>query len=235
MSVELRFEAKYLLDPHSYHRVHSSFRAYCAPDGFSRSARDGRYLVRSLYFDTWDYEAYVAKITGEAERKKLRIRTYFPSRASLDFLNVEIKRRFGRFIQKQTKRISLQRFDEFMRTFRWADEEDPILEEFQRDINIRALRPTVVVEYRREALAARDGSNVRVCFDYNPRYARSGNLFCLDSQYHRDLSPSILLEIKTPKDDIGWLNRLVREHDLGVSPNSKYVNAINHSQATIWY
>ena len=76
---------------------------------------------------------------------------------------------------------------------------------------------------------------IRISFNQDIRYARADNLFCPESQYRNDLGHSIVMEIKTQRSDIAWLNRLVRDQDLGPEPNSKYVNAINHTQAAIWF
>jgi SPX domain protein involved in polyphosphate accumulation len=235
VSDERRFEAKYLLDYFAYLRVRSAFLAYCRTDEFARAAEGGRYLVRSLYFDTWDYQAYVEKVTGVAERVKLRVRTYFPTRESTRFLKVEMKSRCGRLLHKRTATVSLDEYDRFLGTGAWGDGRDPLLAAFAEHVRRRFLNPVAVVEYRREALAARDGSGVRVCFDHDLRYARSDDLFCPDSRYRRDFGRTVVLEIKTLLDDIPWLSRMVRDHDLGAEPNSKYVGAINHTQAAIWY
>lgn len=235
MISSLRFEAKYLLDYSSYYRVRSSLMPFCGLDEFSRSSPRGRYLVRSLYYDTADYKTYVEKVTGVSDRNKLRIRTYFPIREETAFLNVEQKRRYGKLIAKYTSRISIDQYDRFVRTGSWGDTEDALLQDFERIVRTQHLKPVTVVNYMREAYVARDRSGVRFSFDHDVRYARSSDLFFEEWRYKRDLGRNIVFEIKCSRDDIGWISDLVRRHDLKAVPNSKYVNAIDHTRQAIRY
>lgn len=235
MAQAFRFELKFLLDPFAYHRVRNSLAGYIRRDRYSSEAPGGRYLVRSLYFDTADYRAYREKITGETIRNKLRMRTYTADRGAVEFVNIEQKQRYGKLISKLVTRASIGQYDAFLRGRTWGGNEDTILMDFERLVRLDNLKPKVVVEYFREAYSARDGSGVRVSFDHDIRFARTGDLFAADARYVSDLAGMVVFEIKTASDNIGWLCRLVRQQDLKAVPNSKYAGAIEQTQLDIWY
>jgi|TARA_B100001964_G_C14178020_1_gene574786 SPX domain protein involved in polyphosphate accumulation len=230
-----RFEAKYILDHFRYYRIRNALSALCRLDRFSQASPDRCYLVRTLYFDTVDYNAYSEKLAGTYERNKIRIRSYSRNRDEALVLKAEQKRRFGKKIVKYVSKISLDQYDRFMQRRSWGETEDPILIDLERIVRQKDLRPVTLVEYDREAYTARDGSGVRISFDHDVRYSKGGDLFCFKDKLRKDLSNSVILEIKTDSDNIPWLSQLVRQHSLGAEPNSKYVNAINHTQTGIWY
>ena len=43
------------------------------------------------------------------------------------------------------------------------------------------------------------------------------------------------MEIKCASDNIRWVSELVRLHGLQAEPNSKYVNAVEHTQKQVWF
>jgi hypothetical protein len=71
-----RFEAKYKISRYQYYQVKNALAPFMQLDPFSNAAPKNKYLVRSLYFDTADYQAYYEKINGDCNRVKFRIRAY---------------------------------------------------------------------------------------------------------------------------------------------------------------
>lgn len=228
-----RFESKYLLHPAEYHRLRVEMARHCRLDDHSDAAPDRRYLVRSLYFDGVGFPAYVEKVTGVCTRVKLRIRSYASTREATRFLKVEQKRRDGSFISKLVTTASLAQYDRFMATGFWGGEADSVLEDFERLVKLRNLRPVTVVEYDREAYFSRDGGGVRFSFDHDVRYARCDHLFPARDAFVGDLHHAVVFEIKCSRDDIAWVSRMVRDHGLKAVPNSKYANAVESMQPVL--
>lgn len=230
MSAE-RFEYKYPLPCVAYHGLVAALRPHAFHDAISTSHPRQRYFVRSLYFDTSDFRAYAEKITGERNRIKLRIRSYADKEAEASFVSVELKTREGSLVRKFARRISLERFRHFERTGRFASDE-PVLLEFERLQRLRAQRPVLLVDYRREALVPRDRSEVRITIDHDLRVARSAQLFPATA-FFRSRAPYAVLEIKTATASPDWLEALVRRFGLCSTPHSKYALGIEQTQHAI--
>lgn len=233
--MEPRFEFKYCLALGPYHRLRSDLVPHAAPDPFSQRAPNGRYFVRSLYYDTADFHAYVEKLTGEQSRIKLRVRTYARSEASCEWVSVELKTRRGDRVLKFGTHIAQARYECFRRTGSFGEPREPVLEDFERLARLRALAPCVLVDYEREALIPRRRDEVRITFDHAVRARRAKALYPARA-FERSTAPGcVILEIKTPGQVPEWLERIARRHGLKARPHSKYANAIERTQAAIAY
>ena len=234
MSAQPRYEKKYVLSPQTYWRVRGIIPFGFHRDRFSCLGPDGKYLVRSLYYDTWGYQGYVDKVWGLPQRSKFRLRTYWDHIRDARFVSVEEKRRDYELISKIVTKVDLADYTKFMETGCWQDRSDPALQRFEACSRLAMLRPTVLVDYRREVYESRSHSDIRVSFDHCVRYCRSDTLFPQDSVLQQDLSSAIIMEIKTPRVDHPWLHELVMRAGLKAVVNSKYVNAIDHTPQAIW-
>jgi len=221
-----RFEYKYRLSIEQYYRLKSDLVLYMAPDKFSRNSPQGRYLVRSLYFDNDQFQAYYEKIEGNFGRIKCRIRTYSHSPDDNPVIRVELKNRWGESIEKYSAFVSSADYKSFMCKRHWPHPEDLILQEFERIYYLRALQPKVLVQYYREGYEPRDRGDVRVTLDHNVKSCLAHTLFprpALFKDHHRH---SIVLEIKCRSKQPAWLSRLVRSHGLKYIANSKYTQGL---------
>ena len=234
MKSEPRFEHKYRLPFIEYLKVKNWLARFASLDRFSRLSGTGRYFIRSLYFDTSDYRCYAEKMTGEHNRIKLRIRSYFPDRASAQFVTFEIKSRLGSEIFKHASRLSLEEYDRFEQTRRMATGNDPALDEFMRLMLLRQLTPRVLVDYEREAFDPRDASGVRITFDHALRYAETSQLFPEHPFFRKSLPQLVVMEIKTRESAPPWVTRLVESYGLRSVPNSKYAVSIEHTQNALF-
>ena len=225
-----RFEFKYRLDVKTYHRVRCALRYATRHDVFSSRGRRNRYLVRSLYFDTFGYDAYEEKVTGVPNRTKLRIRSYWGRRDDAEFVALELKTKSANLVDKFTKRVSLGEYDRFMASGAPLENSDPTVEEFCRLMLLKDLRPKVLVEYEREALTPIDGSGVRITFDHDMRFAFAQELFPRRAFFHRARPHAVVMEIKTRQSRPKWLESIIRGHELPSRPNSKYAWGIEQSQ-----
>ena len=69
-----RSEIKHEITPADKFAIISSLRAVARPD--PHAGPDGRYRIRSLYFDDWRDRALREKLDGVSEREKFRLRLY---------------------------------------------------------------------------------------------------------------------------------------------------------------
>jgi len=130
-------------------------------------AKNGRYLIRSLYFDTPDDRALKEKINGVDVREKFRIRYYDDD---LSFIRLEKKSKRHGLGTKDNAKLTA---DEVQRIIygdtEWMKESDrPLLRELYLKMKNSLLRPRTIVDYTREPFIYEPG-NVRVTLDYNIR------------------------------------------------------------------
>ena len=139
-------------------------RVAARPDGH---ARDGRYFIRSLYFDNLADKALREKLDGVDRREKFRIR-YYDYDTSLIRLEKKSKRNgLGRkasvpLTAEEAGALAEGRWD-------WmpASGRDLVLELYSK-MKSQGLRPRTIVDYTREAFVYAPG-NVRVTLDYDIR------------------------------------------------------------------
>jgi len=123
----------------------------------------GRYMVRSLYFDTLGGSAFFDKIDGVEYRKKYRIRYY---NNDTDFIRLESKLKIDDLSQKTQERITLDLAQHLMNGEIEEIQLKPnsVLTDFALDIKLNALRPSVIVDYQRTAYLHK-ALDVRITFD----------------------------------------------------------------------
>lgn len=158
MSEKYRQEHKFLISRQSMdilkYRLKSSLRTDAHAD------TDGSYWIRSLYFDDADRNAYREKLDGVKERCKLRIRYY---NFDDSYIVLEKKERFGDLCRKTSEVISKETAQTLINGG-YSGGSTPLLNEFDALRTTRALRPIVIVDYRRYAFAY-PYSDTRVTLD----------------------------------------------------------------------
>ena len=130
-------------------------------------AKDGKYLVRSLYFDNASDKALREKIDGVNIREKFRIR-YYNNDTSL--IRLEKKSKVNGFCLKKNATLSLEQAQAIANgDYEWmADCGIPLVQELYSKMMSQGLRPKTIVDYTREAFVFAPG-NVRVTLDYSIR------------------------------------------------------------------
>lgn len=156
-----RHEIKLLLSKAEYVTARTRISALMKPD--SHSLRNGNYFIRSLYFDDIYHSSYWDKIAGVTHRKKFRIRTYNFSR---DVIRLERKEKNGDRIRKTGTGISLDCAKALIAgdCSLLKPDDSFTAAEFLALWGGKGLRPSVVVDYTREAYVEPVG-NVRITFD----------------------------------------------------------------------
>ncbi len=156
-----RHELKYAIDSLQHQSLRKNLLAILKPD--AHAGPDGRYHIRSLYFDDFKNTALLEKLAGVRHRKKYRIRLY-------DFddslIKLERKTKVDQYVCKESAmltRADVERITagniEFL-----ADATHPLLKQFYIDSRCTLLHPVVIVDYYREAYIHPIG-NVRITFD----------------------------------------------------------------------
>lgn len=135
---------------------------------------DGKYEIRSLYFDNLNDKALREKIDGVNIREKFRIRYY---NGDTSFIKLEKKSKVNGLCLKDSARLTKEQAQAIVDgDYSWMLESGvPLIEELYTKMMKQGLRPKTIVDYTREPFVFAPG-NVRVTLDYN---IRTG-LLCTD-------------------------------------------------------
>ena len=130
-------------------------------------ATDGRYEIRSLYFDTVNDKALREKIDGVNVREKFRIRYY---NGDTSLINLEKKSKINGLCLKESVRLTIEQTEAILNgDYIWMEEsKESLIRELYIKMKHEGLRPKTIVDYTREAFVFRPG-NVRITLDYNIR------------------------------------------------------------------
>lgn len=135
---------------------------------------NGKYEIRSLYFDNLQDKALREKIDGVNFREKFRIRYY---NGDTSFIRLEKKSKINGLCLKNGTNLTCEQAQSIVDgNYDWMREsDDELICEFYTKIILQGLRPKTIVDYTREPFIYAPG-NVRVTLDYN---IRTG-LYCTD-------------------------------------------------------
>lgn len=126
---------------------------------------DGKYMIRSLYFDNAYDKVLREKIDGVNIREKFRIR-YYNNDTSL--IHLEKKSKVNGLCLKEMAELSAVQAQAIADgDYEWMTKSGvPLIMEFYSKIMSQVLRPRTIVDYTREPFVFAPG-NVRVTLDYN--------------------------------------------------------------------
>ncbi len=127
---------------------------------------DGKYFIRSLYFDTASDKALREKTDGVNRREKFRIRIY---NGDSSVIKLEKKSKINGLCAKQTVLLSKSEAQATAQgDYGWMTAaKNPLTAEFYSKLT-GGLMPKTIVDYTREPFVFPQG-NVRVTIDYNIR------------------------------------------------------------------
>ncbi len=160
-----RHELKYRISYSDYLSLKARLKHVMKPDPYAGS--NGRYLIRSIYFDNYNDKALREKIDGVQKREKFRIRWYDDD---LSLINLEKKMKLNNLCLKLSAGLTEAECRALLRgEYNWMLKHPSMLvRELYCKINLQQLRPRVVVSYFREPYIYSSG-NVRVTFDSHIR------------------------------------------------------------------
>lgn len=167
-------------------------RAITTPDSH---AIDGRYHIRSLYFDTPTDKALREKIDGVDRREKFRIRCY---NGDTSLIHLEKKCKILGLCRKESTTLTAEEVQELLDgRLDWMPLCDrPLVQELYHTMRGTGLRPKTLVDYTREPFVFAPG-NVRVTLDYHIRTGLGATDFLTPQCVTVPVQPSpIILEVK---------------------------------------
>ena len=215
-----RHELKYLISTGEKEALRSRIRDLLSYDPH---AKDGGYMIRSLYFDDYFDSAYEEKTMGIHARRKYRIRIYNCSDATI---KLERKKKLGNCIYKEDAPLSREEYERIMAGDISFCLHSPhsLLREFYVEYMSHVLRPRVIVDYDREPFVLEEGT-VRVTFDSNLRVpVMGGSLFdpALPALHLMDAN-MLVLEVKFTEFLPGTIREILPPKAAELSAVSKYV------------
>ena len=165
MDHQYRHEWKHEISRADLFAIRQRLRAVAETDPH---AVDGKYQIRSLYFDNLYDKALREKVDGVNLREKFRIRCY---NGDTSFLVLEKKSKSNGLGTKFSARLTAGEAQRIVDgDVDWMAEaaDRPVVQELYCKMRFQGLRPTTIVDYTREPYIYRPG-NVRVTFDYDIR------------------------------------------------------------------
>ena len=215
-----RHEIKFFTNPVKSVMLANALRNVMVGD--PHNGRDG-YIVRSLYFDAYAETDFYQKLSGDENRKKIRLRVYSPGDAAA---KLEIKRKNG---DEQVKKSAvISRGDavrlincDYDALLKYDNKTAKMLYEVMR---INRVRPVALVEYNRLAFM-HPTNNIRITLDSNIRASETCfDLFASDPP----MCPAeefafALTEVKYDAFIMRWLSDILSQFDMTRGAYSKYV------------
>lgn len=170
--MEFRHEWKHEISKADLLILRSRLGTVLTPD---RHAVNGKYRIRSLYFDTIRDKALWEKINGVNRREKFRIRCYNNDPATI---RLEKKYKEAGLGSKTTAPLTFDEVESLLagNTDWMAAHPSPLVRELAHKMTTQGLRPKTLVDYTREPYVFAPG-NVRVTLDYAIRTGLSSTDF----------------------------------------------------------
>lgn len=194
MVIRLKFrnEYKHSVSEFDIIGLRQRLRAIARRD--KHGGKDGRYLIKSLYFDNCYDKALGEKERGVDKREKFRIRYY---NNDPSFIRLEKKSKINGYCLKQTSPITKEQVMSIIHgDIQWMkSSESELINELWAKMNYQLLRPKSIVAYEREAYVYKPG-NVRVTIDSNVRGSNNINAFFSCDEPFIKLYNKIILEVK---------------------------------------
>ena len=162
--MDYRHEWKHELNAADLVVLRQRLRAVMEPDPH---AVDGRYRIRSLYFDTPSDRALREKVDGVDRREKFRLR-YYDGDTSV--IHLEKKSKLAGLGNKQTAPLTAAEAQAIVdgRLDWMPSHPQGLVRELYAKMDTQLLRPKTIVDYLREPFVYAPG-NVRVTLDYDIR------------------------------------------------------------------
>ena len=190
--MQFRHEYKHEINYADMLTVRQRARAVLRPD---ESVEGGRYIVRSLYFDSISDKALNEKLNGMAKREKFRIRYY---NGDTSKINLEKKSKVNDLGTKQSCPLTFEEVEKILSgdySFMAENDKRPLLSELYFKMRSEGLMPKVIVDYEREAFTF-PASNVRVTLDYNIRETHDVSGFLNPLCLTVPIITPVILEVK---------------------------------------
>lgn len=174
---------------------------------------NGKYLIRSCYFDNINDKVLNEKKEGYLNRDKYRVRIYGKS---VDVVNLERKSKRNNLTFKTKCKTSKKEFEKMrIGDIEWMKEDErELIRDLYMEMTQYQLKPMTVVDYQREAYIYLYG-NVRITFDSKVQSSiRNTDMFNKHLPMVDVLEPTeVILEVKYDE----YLPELIRSMMQGIN------------------
>lgn len=162
--IKFRHEWKHEISYMDYIAVRQRLQAVCKLDSH---ATDGKYKIRSLYFDNAEDKALLEKLNGISRREKFRIRYYDDN---TNYIQLEKKSKISGLCNKISTPLSKEETEQIISgQIDWMKtSERALIRELYIKMTLEQLKPKTIVDYVRNPFVYEPG-NVRVTLDYDIR------------------------------------------------------------------
>ncbi len=222
--MQYRHELKYSISYIDYLSIKKRLEKVMTIDPHSRD--DGKYLVKSIYFDNFSNKVLKENIHGVEKREKFRIRFY---NNDLSYIVLEKKMKSDRLGLKYRTQITKEELERLLSgDSSWMKEHsNDMAKELYAKMQYQGLRPRNLVSYTRQSFIYRPG-NVRVSFDsdirtlMNPQDALKENTMEISAT---DTPQDMILEIKYDAFMPDIIKDLIQLDNVRVQAFSKYTHS----------
>lgn len=200
--MDLRHEIKHEINYSDLITIRHRLNTVAYPDPHTIN---GKYLIRSLYFDNLADKALMEKINGMCRREKFRIRYY---NGDTSVIHLEKKTKIDHLGNKQSAPLTAQQAQNIVDgDTKWMlSSEFSLVRELYSKMQTQGIAPKTIVDYTREPFIYPAG-NVRVTLDYNIRSGLRCTDFLSPDCVTVPVSDSIILEVKWD----GFLPDIIRD------------------------
>lgn len=218
--MKFRHEYKLSISYSDYLAIKSRLIAVASKD--KHVHEDGKYFIRSLYFDNLYDKALREKIDGVNNREKFRIRFY-----NMDdsFIQLEKKSKVNGLCNKMSTPLSKEEVLSILDgdILFLSESKDALKLEFYTKLKNQLLKAKSIVDYVREPFVYEAG-NVRITFDSDVRTGiYNKDLFTCDiPTISTDTEKLIILEVKYDNFLPEVINMIIQIPDRRAMAYSKY-------------
>ncbi len=200
--MQFRHEVKHEINLADMLVIRQRLRAVAYPDPHTI---DGKYLIRSLYFDNLADKALMEKVNGMSRREKFRIRYY---NGDTSVIHLEKKSKIDHLGYKQSASLTAVQAQRIVEgNLEWMlDVQAPLIQELYSKMTTQGIAPKTIVDYTREPFIYPAG-NVRVTLDYHIRSGMRCTDFLNPDCVTVPVSDAIILEVKWD----GFLPDIIRD------------------------
>ncbi|WP_099157169.1 polyphosphate polymerase domain-containing protein [Virgibacillus ndiopensis] len=215
-----RNELKHAVSVAEYQVLRSKLLHFMKRD--PNAGSNGRYVIRSTYFDNFDNRILTEKKEGYLNRDKYRVRTYGNHDC---IINLERKSKRNNLTFKTKCHITHKEYEEMrVGNILWMEEDErDLIRDLFSEMKYRQLKPITVVDYEREAFIYPFG-NVRVTFDLKVKSSLQNT-----DMFHKHLpmvdvleTNLVILEVKYDKYLPDVITHLLQFSDTRQEAYSKY-------------
>ncbi len=219
MNVVLRQEKKFLISQDKMYQLSHQLANIMSMDTHGTSQG---YMIRSLYFDSYDDRDYVEKCDGVELRRKIRLRNYGPE---MDFAKLEMKQKQGPLQKKRSLKLSKE---DSLRLISGdysvlLQNDSAFAQECFYMMNQYQYRPKTVITYQRKAFVAKENS-IRVTFDHHIKATETNyNIFDPDINENYIMDPYLaVMEVKFNGFLLSYIKDVINKCDGFETTVSKY-------------